>query len=177
MELVYTTTNRVGVAMTYKRGTAQLSEKTLRDNIGTCAAQSCVWISNMQKGAPELSKPDQFRCALSFGKNWITKEGAEATYGNMRDAGLTEEAFRTFQSITMALIFAAGRDGYCLIELSEGHFIAAANIDSGFYLFDCNDGQGLWRSTNHQDFLNEGLKKLTDFGWTDNQEVWVSAIA
>ena len=177
MELIYTTTNSIGTVMTYKKGSANLSQKTLDENIGTCAAQSTVWISNMRKMRPELTKPDQGRCAIMFAKNWIRKTGDQRVLANITDAGLQRAGSKTFQSIGFALRFVAVNKGYALIELSQGHYIAAANIDSGYYLFDCNNGQGLWQTSDVDDFLTNGQAKLTNFGWSNNQTIYMSLIA
>ena len=144
MERIYISTNTVGTSMTYRRGTTQFSQKSLNENIGTCAALSTLWISKMHDDRPELSKPDQFRAAILFSKNWITKTGEDRTYGNIEGADLTPTGVtETFMNIHDLMTYVTDNPGYWLIELSEGHFIAAANVNNEYFLFHIGKHDGI----------------------------------
>ena len=175
MDRVYVSTNTVGTSMTYRRGTTQLSQKSSNENIGTCAALSTLWIDKMHDNRPELTKPEQLRAALLFSKNWITKTGEARTYGNIEGADLTPTGVtETFMNIQDLLTYVGNNAGYWLIELSEGHFIAAANVNNEYFLYDSN--QALWMTKDAAEFKSHGLAYLINFGWSQNQDIWVYGV-
>lgn len=175
MEQIYRNTNTIGTVMTYKAGTTMFSDKTLQENIGTCASQSTLWLSNITKKRPELTAPEQGASAVMFARNWIRKTGLERVKANIEGAGLKMSgANKSYSSLRAVLSFIAFGNGYYLIEMMQGHYIACSNTDKGLFLFDPN--VGLYRASDKADFVDHGLSLLTTQGWMNEQTVLVNKV-
>lgn len=176
VEKIFDSTNVVGTVMKYSKGTTTLSPQTLRENIGTCAALSTIWLANMYTKRVELSMPDQALAAIMFSKNWIRKTGRNRTLANIKDAGLTSTNFWTYDSLTNLFGDLRVYDGYHLIELTHpgGHYIASIKNGTDFYLYDSN--VALWKYADAAEFESDGKAKLTGQGWSDVQTLYVDQV-
>jgi hypothetical protein len=159
-----------------KTNPLELTDKTIRRR-GTCAALSTLWLANMYTQTnPACTQPNQARAAFMFAKNWITKSGADRTYGNLDDAGLRETAFFTYHSLTQLFTDLAVYPGYYLIELSEGHYVAVVRRGIDAFLHDSNVYCYKFR---YFQLPTIGVAKLTNSPqqWSDSQELWVSQVS
>lgn len=175
--------------MKYQRGTARLGAQSLQENIGTCGALTCGWIRNMlSKTSVDLTKPDQRRAALIDGASWIRQGGdVSRVLAIMEECELKQMKFHTFRSVMDFLKYVRDHFGFYVAELSEGHFIGAANLtmkaaSPRYYLYDSN--QALFESTHPTDFYRTGSMKLGSphmvgahsNQWNLLQTVWVSEV-
>jgi hypothetical protein len=171
-ERIYHTTNKVGTVMTYEKGTAELSQKTLDENIGTCAALSSIFLKNMRTNRPELSNPDKTLAQIVFARSWIF---------NLDPDKFNKAAITAVGSTSSDLTSHAGHDealkhicrnlGHYYIDLREGHIVAAISGAGAWYFFDSND-YGLWRFSSANEFVADVKAHLKGAKWKSDATIW-----
>jgi hypothetical protein len=184
---LYNTTNTTGTVMAYKRGTAQLSDKTLKENIGTCGALSALFLKNMMAMPPELTNPDQDRAAVLFAGCWIrhcdpvTKVLAGAADVHSFNTHIMELADLTplhalgHNTYLEALKYIAVNAGYYYFDLLQGHILAAVNRNARWYFFD-SDNWGLWEHRTANGFVLETISHLKGEGWAGTHPAWTYSV-
>jgi hypothetical protein len=164
-KLVFSNANDVSTMMKYKKGTTDFDQQLKETNMGTCAAQSALWLKNLKSSRILLSKPDSARAQLIFSRCWMNKSNIDPDRFNksiMQTAGVNPGG-RTTKSGSSAFSHIAANPGYYYIDLN-GHVVAAAYIaPNSYYFFDPN--HGCWEYNKASDFTSDSNSTLAQDGW------------
>jgi hypothetical protein len=177
-ERIYHTTNNVGTIMKFDKKTANFSQKTLDENIGTCAALSSLFLKNFLTKRVEMTNPDKVLAQIIFSKCWmkLSHDPDKFNKANIEAAQLTVGNCILHHDMDESIKYMCRNAGHYYIDLREGHIVAAVNTGAKWYFFDSND-YGLWKFNSANEFFIEVKGRLMGFGWTGNIGIWTYEVS
>ena len=160
LDHVYVTINNVGVNSKYsKSGTFKKAE------MGVCAAMSALWLKNMHKSRPLLTKPESWAAAPVY-QRAASKQDAQGWSSEKFNLEVLKNCdlnASKIQKMTPGKVIkeVQGNDGYYYLNIGN-HALGFAKRDKVYFFFDPNCG--LFQSRQASDIDLEGWIKATYSG-------------